>query len=291
MDIPIAVVQSRGMSNEASVSQHYTHGSLESTILAALKAAGKDPEKLVHADLAGVDEFHIGGRQATMDLSAQLDLPRGARVLDVGCGIGGASRFFAVERGWRVDGIDLTAEYVEVARRFSARLGLGDAVSYREASATSLPFADAAFDGAYMLHVGMNITDKRSVFEEVRRVLKPGGMFAIYDVMRESDDAFVYPVPWSTEPATNAIDFAAHYRKLLAGAGFTVEKERSRRDFALEFFHQLRERMAEVQAKGGPPPVGLPILMGATTREKVANMTSLIQRGVISPTEIISRAA
>lgn len=275
------------MNNEQNVAQHYTHGSLESAILGALKAAGKDPDRLSHTDLAGVDEFHIGGRQATMDLSAEIGLPSGARVLDVGCGIGGASRFFATERGWKIDGIDLTPEYIDVAGRLSRRIGLGDNVSYRVASATELPFPDASFDGAYMIHVGMNIPDKKGVFGEVRRVLKQGGLFAIYDVMRESDAEFVYPVPWSTEPTTNAIDFAANYKELLADAGFKVEKDRSRRDFALEFFRQMRERLAG----GGPQPPGLPILMGSTSQQKVANMIGLLQGGVISPTEIISRAA
>lgn len=275
------------MNNEQNVAQHYTHGSLENAILGALKTAGKDPDRLSHTDLAGVDEFHIGGRQATMDLSAEIDLPRGARVLDVGCGIGGASRFFATERGWKIDGIDLTPEYIDVAGRLSRRVGLGDSVSYRVASAIELPFPDASFDGAYMIHVGMNIPDKKGVFGEVRRVLKPDGLFAIYDVMRESDAEFVYPVPWSAEPTTNAIDFAATYKKLLSDAGFKVEKNRSRRDFALEFFRQMRERLA----RGGPQPPGLPILMGSTSQQKVANMIGLLQNGVISPTEIISRAA
>ena len=54
------------MDTERSVSRHYEHGSLESAILAALTAAGKDTGKLTHADLAAIDEFHIGGRQATM---------------------------------------------------------------------------------------------------------------------------------------------------------------------------------------------------------------------------------
>lgn len=278
------------MTVDQSIARHYTHGTLETAILDALKNAGKDPDKLSHGDLAAIDEFHIGGRQATTDLAAQIDLPRGARVLDVGCGIGGPARFFASERGWRIDGIDLTEEYVAVAERLTRRVGLGDLVSYRQASATTLPFPDATFDGAYMLHVGMNIADKKSVFAEVRRVLKPGGVFAIYDVMRENDDSFVYPVPWSSEPATNAIETAATYKTLLTGAGFTTVKERSRRDFAIEFFRQMRERMAEAQAKGGPPP-GLPILMGSTAPQKVANMTALLQRGTISPTEIISRAA
>jgi ubiquinone/menaquinone biosynthesis C-methylase UbiE len=278
------------MGSERSVAQHYTHGSLERAISDALRAVGKDPNNITHADLAGVDEFHIGGRQATTDLADQIELPRGARVLDVGCGIGGASRYFALERGWRVDGIDLTQEYVQVADLLSRRVGLGDAVSYREASATALPFPDARFDGAYMLHVGMNIADKKTAFAEVRRVLKPNGLFAIYDVMRESNGEFAYPVPWSSVPDTNFIESAVTYRQLLGAAGFKVEKERSRRDFAAEFFRQLRQRMVEAQAKSGPQPPGLPILMGVTTPQKVANMVALIDRGVIAPTEMISRA-
>ena len=276
------------MDTERSVSRHYEHGSLESAILAALTAAGKDTGKLTHADLAAIDEFHIGGRQATMDLGAQIDLPRGARLLDIGSGIGGPSRYFAAERGWRIEGIDLTAEYVHVAQQLSQRTGLGDAVSYREASATALPFADATFDGAYMLHVGMNIPDKETAFAEVRRVLKPGGVFALYDVMRESDGPFVYPVPWSAGPETNFIDTADAYKRLLSAAGFEIVTARSRRDFALESFRQ-RQRM--MQAQGGAPQPGLQIVMGPTAGQKVANMMGLVERGVIAPTEIVSRAA
>jgi ubiquinone/menaquinone biosynthesis C-methylase UbiE len=274
------------MSLDQDISRHYEHGALETAILEALRAAGKDPDRLAHADLAGIDEFHIGGRQATADLSAQLDLPRGSRVLDVGCGLGGASRYFASERGWRVDGIDLTPEYVGVAERMSRRTGLGDAVSYRQASAAALPFAGATFDGAYMLHVGMNIADKRTAFAEIRRVLKQGALFAIYDVMREGDGEFAYPVPWSAAPETNFIDTAPAYRQALAAAGFKVDKERSRRDFAMEFFRQMRERMAQ----GGPAAPGLQIVMGATAPQKVANMMGMLERGVFAPTEIISRA-
>jgi ubiquinone/menaquinone biosynthesis C-methylase UbiE len=275
------------MDLDQNIARHYEHGALEKAILDALKSTGKDPDKLTAADLAPVDEFHIGGRQATMDLAAQVDLPRGARVLDVGSGIGGPSRYLASERGWRIDGIDLTPEYVHVAEQLSRRTGLGDAVSYRQASAAALPYPEATFDGAYMLHVGMNIADKKAAFAEVRRVLKPGGIFAIYDIMREGDGDFSYPVPWSNAPETNFIDTAQAYKRLLAAAGFAVGKERSRRDFAIELFRQMRQRLAQ----GGPPAPGLQIVMGATAPQKVANMMGMVERGLFAPTEIISRAA
>lgn len=275
------------MNTDKLVSRHYSNESLEKTILDALTAAGKDLKNLSHADLAPVDEFHIGGRQATIDFAGQLDLHPGMHLLDVGCGLGGASRYFAQEHGCRVTGIDLTEDYVNAARMLSGRVGLDGVVSYQPASALSLPFPDGSFDGAYMLHVGMNIADKAKVFAEVRRVLKPGSVFGIYDVMRENEGEFSYPVPWSAVPETNFIDTAANYKQSLASAGFVVHQERSRRDFAVEFFRQMRERMAQ----SAPSPLGLQIVMGATAPQKVANMIGLLDRGVIAPTEIISRVA
>ena len=170
-----------------------------------------------------------------------------------------------------------------MAQALSRRVGMADKVSFRQASATSLPFAEASFDGATMLHVGMNIADKKAVFTEVRRVLKPGGVFAIYDAMRESDGAFAYPVPWSSEPATNHIDTPDAYRSALAAAGFAVVKERNRRDFALQ---SMQQRVAQAGQ-----PIGLPVVMGATAAQKLASMREMIERGVFAPTEIIARAA
>ena len=275
------------MSTERDVAQHYTHGSLERTILDALAASGKDVERLAPADLAPVDEFHIGGRQATIEFAGQLGLRRGMRLLDIGSGIGGPARYFAHEHGCDVTGIDLTEEYVRVAGALARRVGLSEGVSFRQCSALSLPFDANTFDGAYMLHVGMNISDKAALCAEIRRVLKPGGAFGIYDVMRTNDGELKFPVPWAARPDTSFVADVATYRRLLQTAGFVIERERERRAFAIDFFRQMRARIAE----SGPPALGLHIVMGADFSLKIDNMLATIEAGVIAPTELIARAA
>lgn len=275
------------MSTEQQVADHYDRPRLERAILDALVAAGKDIDHLSLADLAPVDEFHIGGRQATIDFADAMGPVRGLHLLDVGCGIGGPSRYFAHERGCRVTGIDLTDEYVRVSRSLARRVSLEGRVSYQRTSATALPFKSASFDGAYMLHVGMNIEDKRALCAGVRRVLRPGGVFGIYDVMREREGDLSFPVPWAATPATSFVEPVSAYRDHLERAGFVVVAQRSRRDFAIEFFRQLRARSSDTD----PPPLGLHLLMGADSRAKIANMVANLEAGLISPTEIVARVA
>jgi 2-polyprenyl-3-methyl-5-hydroxy-6-metoxy-1,4-benzoquinol methylase len=142
---------------------------LEQAIVDALTASGVHTNRLSPADLAPVDEFHIGGRQATIEFAAatpaaaaeQLEVRPGMYLLDIGSGIGGASRYFAAERGCRVAGIDLTEEYVRVAENLASRVGLSGSARYQHGSALALPFPADMFDGSYMLHVGMNVEDTR----------------------------------------------------------------------------------------------------------------------------------
>jgi ubiquinone/menaquinone biosynthesis C-methylase UbiE len=275
------------MDIEQAVARHYAHGSLEEAILEALAAAGKDLNRLTPKDLAPVDEFHVGGRQATVAFAQRFGLRPGMRLLDVGCGLGGAARYFAHEHGCRVTGIDLSPEYVNVTNALAARVGLDERVSCELGSALALPFAPESFDGAYMFHVGMNIENKAKLFAEVRRVLAPSGLFGIYDVMRLADGDLSYPVPWASGPDSSFVADAASYRRLLEAEGFEVLKERDRSDFALEVFQQMRSR----GAAGGPGPLGLHIVMGANAAQKVKNMIGDISSGLIAPTEMICRVA
>lgn len=193
------------MPTQQDVSKHYTHGNLVAAIQGGIESLGKSVKSVTVDDLAPVDEFHIGGRQASEDFLGQLGLSPEKQVPDVGCGLGGAARFIASRYGCHVTGIDLTPEYIETAKAVCAWVGLDSRISLHQGSALAMPFADGAFDCAYMLHVGMNIDDKAKLCSEVSRVLRPNSVFGIYDVMRIDEGELSYPVPWATTAASSAL--------------------------------------------------------------------------------------
>jgi ubiquinone/menaquinone biosynthesis C-methylase UbiE len=272
--------------NERAVAQHYSRRGLEQQILDLLTTIGADLEHLDLDQLASVDEFHIGGRSATVELVNQLELRPGLRVLDVGSGLGGTARYLARQHAVEVTGLDLTMDYVQVAASLTRRAGLADLVKFRQGSATELPFPDGSFDRACMLHVGMNIADKAALFAEVRRVLVPGGLFGVYDVMRVGAGDIAFPVPWAATSATSFVDEPTYYQELLARSGLTVQSQRDRRDFALDFFREMRARTAQ----SGQPVLGLHIVMGPEAPLKISNMVDGLTRAVLAPMEMICLA-
>ena len=112
-------------------------------------------------DLGPVDEFHIGGRLATESFLAQLNFSEQKHVLDVGCGLGGASRFVASKYNNKVTGIDLAQEYIDTGNALSSWVNMDKQITLYQGSALYMPFEDEMFDGGYMMHVGMNIEDKK----------------------------------------------------------------------------------------------------------------------------------
>jgi SAM-dependent methyltransferase len=264
---------------------HYTHGRLVDTIQEGIQRLGKSVQTVDIDDLGSVDEFHIGGRVATESFLEQLNLHASHHILDVGCGLGGASRFAASKYACRVTGVDLTEEYVATGNTICSWLGLEDRVCLEVADATELPHAGNTFDRAYMLHVGMNISAKESLARELYRVVRPGGSIGIYDVMRVGEGDLSFPVPWAAEPQGSFVETAAQYKAAVEGAGFKVIGERNRRDFSLDFFAQLQSRAVGTD---GPPPLGLHLLMGDTAPLKIKNMIENISRNLLAPVEIVA---
>lgn len=268
-----------------SIAEHYTHGELLDRILKGIEAIGKTPATVTVDELAPVDEFHIGGRQASEDFISQLELSADDYTLDIGCGLGGTSRFVASRFGCRVTGIDLTAEFVSTGQFLCDWVGLSGQVELHQGDATEMPFSNESFDAAFMLHVGMNIADKAGLFAEVYRLIKPGAMFGIYDVMQTSDENLTYPVPWSSVPGTSALASQDQYVEGLEQVGFRIIRIRNRRDFAAEFFAETRKHMEQA---GGAPPLGVHIAMGDFASIKISNMVENIAAGRVAPVEIFA---
>ncbi|WP_050931090.1 class I SAM-dependent methyltransferase [Aestuariivita boseongensis] len=275
------------MTQASDVEGHYSSGQLLGRIKAGLDALGLAPP-LSADDLAPVDEFHIGGRLATEPFVAAMGLSTGARVVDLGCGLGGPARYVAGQTGARVTGVDLTDEFVQTGRALCDWTGLGDKVTLKTGSILDLPLDDSSMDAAYMIHVGMNIADKAGLAREAARVLKPGGLFAIYDVMQVGPGEMDFPAPWASDASQSALASPEEYRAALEDAGFTIRQQTDRTGFAKDFFAKLA---AAQTGQDGPPPLGLHLIMGADTGVKVQHMVQNIAVGRIAPIEMIAHLA
>jgi ubiquinone/menaquinone biosynthesis C-methylase UbiE len=272
--------------NEKAVADHYTVSDLGALILNALRNSGVKLDTLTLVDLAPVDEFHMGGRAATQHVIGLMGLASGAHVLDVGCGLGGVARYLAAECGCHATGIDLTAEFVHVGKMLTEQTGLTDMVDLRIGSALDLPWPEATFDAAVTFHAAMNIADRPRLYAEVARVLRSGGTFAIYDVMKGPKVGTLFPVPWADTAETSFLVAPNEMRKLLDKAGFEITHEEDRREIALQHH---RHRLAELSATDCPPLIGLHLLQGQTASLKSRNMVNMLEANQITLEAIIAR--
>lgn len=268
-----------------SVESHYARPELEAAILEALAAAGKDLERLTPEDLAPIDAFHVRGMKATVDLAAEIGVAGDMEVLELGCGLGGAARYLAGRFGCRVTGLDLSDDYCRTATGLTRRLGLEELVSFRQGNALDLPFPQSSFDLVWTQHASMNIADKNRLYEEVLRVLRPGGRLAIYDVLAGPGGAPYFPVPWARDPSTSFLASGQELSEALAAAGFEIELWREVTEAGRSWFRRMQEKMG----KDGPPPVGLQLLLGEDFRRMAINQVRNLEEDRVGLIEVIAK--
>jgi SAM-dependent methyltransferase len=207
------------------VQEHYGMFAQRDVILAGLRAAGKNIDALTVADLAPFDQLHTCGRTATLQLLDLLGAGANDHVLDVGCGIGGPARLLSDTVGCRVTGVDLTEGFIETARDFAQRCGLAARTTFIAASATDMPVESNSFDGAWHIHMSMNVPDKAAMYREIYRALKPGGRFVLYDPILGASAAPVFPVPWSKTGDTSFLVTRTDMLNLICAPGFELHSE------------------------------------------------------------------
>lgn len=250
------------------VKDHYDRDGLVEALSAALAKAGLGDKQLDTKVLAALDQFHSRGLAATVELARDLNLGPAIRVVDIGSGIGGPSRYLAETFGCSVHGIDLSRSFVEVANYLAERSGLSDKVTYEYGNALALPYADGAFDVAWTQHVAMNISDRPRLYAEAFRVLRSGGRFAIFDVVAGSGEPLHFPVPWASVPEASFLLSAAEMSAALTAQGFRVSVWSDTTDAGVAWFEEReRERVA-----GVTPPIGIQAIRGPNFAAEVGNL-------------------
>ena len=264
----------------ASLEAHYSAQDIEARILAALRAAGLDPEqRLSPQELGALDHFHTGGLRASHELLESAQIRAEDRVLDIGAGLAGSARLLAATLGCRVDCLEMSPDFCAGAILLNRLTGLDDRIDVHEGSALDLPFPDDSFDVVWMQNVGMNIADKQTLYGEICRVLKPGGRYAFQEMAAGEAATSYFPLPWATDPADSCLISSEEMHSILGESGF----------FAELFEDTSDAHLNRTTAEAAPSPLTLGVYVD-NLAEKAGNARRSLEEGQVRLVRGVFRA-
>jgi len=268
-----------------AVEEHYGSIGITARILTALRAVNGPDVRITPDTLAPIDHFHGKGEVATDELAALLQPKASDHLLDIGCGIGGPARWIAAKYGCRVTGVDQAPEFCEAARELNSLCGVADRVKILHGSALSLLLPDNSFDRAYSHAALMNISDKRGVFREAFRVLRPGGSLALSLAGTGTAGQPHYPLPWATTPEISFLATPDEIRGDLLAAGFQIV---ILHDTAAAVAASLAPVLKQLETEG-LPPLSSHVVMGENEKEWRINVMRSQAEGRLSMIEALAR--
>ena len=262
--------------SKSQIENQYYKANLFEDICKTLEQQGIDLNKVSRSDISRVDEFHVRGAEVSNELVQEIYL-NDAKVLDVGCGLGGSSRMLADRFNCQVTGIDLCEEYVSTAQKLSELVGLTDQTEFIHEDALNLPFMESSFDIVWTQHVQMNIADKAKFYSEIKRVLNDEGALVYYDIFKKGKEDVNYPLPWANNASISFLESIQLVDALLNDLGF-VKLQTS--DQTNKAKHSLINTFEKVKMNG-LPKLGLNVLMGTSTNKKLVNILKAIEENKI----------
>ncbi len=257
----------------STIEEHYHRDGIFEKLMKLLGEQGK--EKITREDIAAVDEFHVRGSEVSMELAAEAGFDNKAKVLDVGSGIGGPARMIASTYGCEVTGIDLTEEFTRTANLLSKETGLQNLTNFVQGDALNMPFENEHFDVVWTQHVQMNIQNKDGFYSEIERVLKKGGRFIYYDIFSKDQTDIHFPVPWASNASLSFLMTISEFDSILKSEGLRRVQIKDQTIQAIEFFTKLMEK----KPSESTPDIGIFLLMGNDTKEKLSQLLRNIKGG------------
>jgi phosphoethanolamine N-methyltransferase len=199
---------------------------------------------LRYEKIFGDGYISTGGPETTHYLCTKLGpaLRPGARVLDVGSGIGGAAFHLANEYGASVTGIDLAPEMVDIARERARQSGASESVTFLLDDVLTMPFEEP-FDVIWSRDALMHIPDKPRLFSRLHDLTAPGGRLVITDYARGAGDVSPEFLAYVERTGYHVVD-PARYGKLLEAAGFEDVEVEDATDRFLDILSRESERLA-----------------------------------------------
>jgi ubiquinone/menaquinone biosynthesis C-methylase UbiE len=260
----------------AQIQDQYRVTGLFEDIVKRLGEQGVDLENVSRSDIAGIDELHLRGAEVSKELVSAFDFNH-LRVLDVGCGIGGPARMLADEFNCDVSGIDMSREFIGTAQKLSGLIKMNGKTDFVHGNALDLPFENGVFDVVWTQHVQMNIEDKRTFYSEIYRVLKDNGALVYFDIFSTNSDAIYYPVPWANDASRSFLTTISSMEGILKVLQFAKIQSIDQTFGAIQFLKNAFEKIK----KEGPAKLGINVVMGSSTKEKLGNVFKALQEGKI----------
>ena len=257
---------------KSQIKKQYFKAGIFEDICTKLEQQGIDLNKVTRNNISGVDEFHIRGAEASNELVHEIYL-NDAKVLDVGCGLGGPGRMLADRFNCKVTGIDLCEEYIRTAQKLSELTGLTDKTEFIHGDVLCLPFKDSSFDIVWTQHVQMNIEDKAKFYSEIKRVLNDEGALVYYDIFRKGNEDVSYPVFWANNASISFLVNIQRMDALFSDLGFVKLQTSDQTSKAKQSLINSIEKIK----KNALPILGLNLLMGNSANKKRMNILKAIE--------------
>ncbi|KAK2758973.1 hypothetical protein FQN54_003071 [Arachnomyces sp. PD_36] len=221
-------------------------------------------------------------------MAHMLRLQKGMKVLDVGCGVGGPAREIASFSGCNVVGLNNNSYQIDRARGYANRAGLNDQVSFIKGDFMHIDQPENSFDAVYAIEATVHAPSLQGVYEQIYRVLKPGGSFGVFEwVMTDKYDdtnSEHREIRLGIERGNGIANMMSreHATESIKAAGFTLEhaEDLARRPDDIPWYYPLA---GELQHVRNPWDLFTVLRMTELGRKSMESLLTILETVRIAP--------